>query len=71
MDVCRALSQMHIESDAVLHPAQAREASLEIPENVVFGEYEGVRIPVDAKPAASVIEGGRGAIERANIPFCR
>ena len=69
MDICGALPQMHIQSDAVLHPAQAGEASLEIPEDFVFGEHEGVRIPVDAKSAASVVEGGRGAIERADVPF--
>ena len=71
MDVCIMLSQMHIESNAILHPAQTREAPLEIPEDVVFGEHEGIGRPVHTESAASVIKCGRGSVEGANIPFDR
>ena len=36
---------------------------------VVFGEHERIGMPVQAKSATSVIEVGRGAIERADVPF--
>ena len=59
MDICRALPQMHIKSDTVLHPPQTGEVLLEIPEGVIFGEHEGVGGPVQTQPSAFVIQCGR------------